>query len=148
MPTFTAVLNLYGKTATGFEVPAEVVEALNSGKRVPVTVTINHYSFRNTLAVYGGQFMLGISAEHRGKAGIAAGDLVEIQLEVDQLPRTVEIPLDLEEALKQENLLESFAKQSYTNRKEAARSVTSAKQAETRLRRIRKIVAHLQESKE
>ena len=43
-----------GKTATGIQVPDEVVAALGSGRRPPVKVTINGYTYRSTVAVMGG----------------------------------------------------------------------------------------------
>ena len=41
-----------GPTATGFEVPAEVVASLGKGKRPPVVVTVNGYTYRNTVAYF------------------------------------------------------------------------------------------------
>jgi len=59
---FRTTLLLAGKTATGMRVPDEVVEALGAGKRPPVRVTINGYTYRNTIAVYGNQYLVGVSA--------------------------------------------------------------------------------------
>jgi hypothetical protein len=56
---FTAHLELAGKTATGFQVPGEVVERLGAGKRPPVKVTINRHTWSSTVAVMGGRYMLG-----------------------------------------------------------------------------------------
>ncbi len=50
-----------GKTAAGIEVPAKVVAALGSSKRPPVRATINGFTYRSTVAVMGGKFMLGVS---------------------------------------------------------------------------------------
>ena len=61
---FRTVLELGGKTATGIRVPAEVVEALGKGKRPPILVTINGYTYRNTIAVYGGEYLVGVSSDH------------------------------------------------------------------------------------
>ena len=71
---FRATIEQGGKTATGIQVPEEVVQALGSGKRPAVTVTINGYSYRSTVAVLGGRYMVGVSAEHRAGAGVAGGD--------------------------------------------------------------------------
>src|SRR5829696_5148864 len=65
-----------GKTATGIEVPDEVMEALGSGKRPAVKVTLNGYSYRSTVATVGGRSMVGLSAEHRAGAGVTGGDEV------------------------------------------------------------------------
>jgi hypothetical protein len=81
-----------GKTATGIEVPDEVMEALGSGKRPAVTVTVNGYSYRSTVATVGGRSMVGLSAEHRAGAGVAGGDEVEVDVELDTAPREVAVP--------------------------------------------------------
>jgi hypothetical protein len=144
---FTAPLVLHGKTATGFEVPAEVVTALGAGKRPPVKVTINGYTYQNTVAPMGGQFLIGVSAEHRKGAGVAAGDLLTVELELDAAPREVVPPQDLVAALDAEpGARGRFDALSYTMRKEHTRSVESAKAEATRLRRIEKIVADLRTS--
>ena len=51
---FTATLELHGKTATGIEVPEDVVTGLGAGKRPPVRVTINGHTYRSTIAAYNG----------------------------------------------------------------------------------------------
>src|SRR5207248_2283760 len=65
---FRTTILTAGKTATGIEVPPEVVEALGASKRPPVRVMINGYTYRNTIAVMGGKYMVGVSAEHRAGA--------------------------------------------------------------------------------
>ena len=72
----------------GFIVPEDAVTALGAGKRPPVRVTINGYTYRNTVAVMGGQSMIGVNSEHRGPAKVSAGDEVEVDLELDTAPRT------------------------------------------------------------
>ena len=141
---FQAPLVLHGKTATGFEVPAEVVEAFGAGKRPPVKVTINGYTYRNTIAPMGGTYLVGASAEHRSGAGVAAGDLLDVELELDTAPREVRPPADLLAALDAEpGARRRFDALSYTLRKEHTRAVESAKADATRRRRIDKIVAGL-----
>ena len=89
-----------GRSVTGIVVPPEVVEALGSGKRPAVNVTINgSYSYRNTVAVMGGAYMIGVSAEHRQAAGIKAGDVIDVDLELDTEKRDVAVPEDLRVAL-------------------------------------------------
>jgi Domain of unknown function (DUF1905) len=96
---FRTTLELGGKTATGFRVPPDVVAALGKGKRPPVLVTINGYTYRNTVAVYGDTYMLGVAAEHRAATGVQAGDEIEVDLELDTAPREVELPADFATAL-------------------------------------------------
>jgi hypothetical protein len=143
---FRATLQLEGRTATGLRVPPEVVEALGGGKRPPVTVTINGYSYRNTIAVYGDVYMLGVSAEHRAAAGVSAGDELDVELQLDTAPREVEVPEDLAAALAGEPEARAFYDGlSYSNRRWYVLSVEGAKTAETRQRRVAKAVEMLRE---
>jgi hypothetical protein len=133
-----------GKTATGIRVPDEVVEALGAGKRPPVTVTLNGYTYRNTVAVMGGESWVGVSAEHRDRARVAAGHEVEVDLELDTAPRTLDVPADLAAALDAEPAARAFFDGlSYSNRQWHVLSVEGAKTAETRQRRIEKSVEML-----
>ena len=86
------------KTATGIIVPDEVVESLGAGKRPPVKVTINGFTYRNTIAVMGGVYMVGVSAANRAGAGVAGGDEIDVEIELDIEPRVVEVPEDLVQA--------------------------------------------------
>ena len=143
---FRATLELAGKTATGFQVPANVVAALGSGKRPPVRVTINGHTYRNTVAVYGGVFMLGVSAEHRAAAGIQAGDEIEVDLELDTAPREVTVPPDFAAALDYDpGIRQRFDKLSYSQRRQHVNAIEQAKTAETRQRRIEKAIGTLRE---
>ena len=139
--TFSAVLELAGKTATGMTVPDDIVDKLGAGKRPPVKVTINGYTYRNTIAVMGARYMLGVAAEHREKAGVSAGDKLKVTLELDTAERTVDVPPDLAKALKAAKATAGFDALAYTFRKEHVRSIEEAKAPETRQRRIDKAVA-------
>lgn len=99
---FQATLELGGKTATGIEVPTEVVATLGSSKKPAVRVTIGEYTYRSTVATMGGRFMLPVSAEDRNAAGVSAGDMVEVDLALDTAPREVAVPPDFAEALDRE----------------------------------------------
>ena len=139
----TTVTQAEGLNATGLPIPAEAVAALGKGKKPPVRVTIRGYTYRSTVAAYGDVFMLPLSQEHRTGAGVQAGDQVEVTLELDEEPRTVDVPNDLAAALAAAGAREAFDALSYTLRKEHVRQVESAKAAETRTRRIATIVAKL-----
>jgi len=144
MTTFDAPLVASGKTATGISVPQEAVDALGAGKRVPVVVTINGYSYRSTVTPYRGENMLPVSAENREGAGIAAGETITVTLERDDAPRVIEVPDDLALALAANAAAKSaFDALSYSNQRAHVLQVTSAKTDETRARRIAKVVADL-----
>jgi hypothetical protein len=141
---YTTTVELGGKSATGLEVPAAVLEALGSGKRPAVSVTIGDYTYRTTVGSMGGRAMVPLSAEHRTAAGVAAGDEVEVELALDTAPRTVEVPTDLAAVLAAEGLRERFDALAFSHRKEHVRAVTDAKTETTRQRRIGKVVEMLQ----
>lgn len=141
---FTATIELGGKTATGIPVPEEVVMGLGRGKRVPVVVTIGGHSYRSTIAAYNGTYMLPLAAEHREAAGVAAGQAVEVDVEVDDAPREVEVPADLAAALAGDQAARAaFDRLSYSNKRRIVLSVEGARAAETRARRIDKAMAEL-----
>ena len=145
---FHSVVRLAGKTATGIQVPAEVVAGLESGKRPPVRVTINGHTYRSTVASMGGQFMLPVSAEVRERAGVAAGDHVQVDLELDTAPREVTVPPDFAAALDADAAARgSFEGLSYSNQLRLVLSVEQAKTAETRERRIAKAVSELRQGR-
>ncbi|MCE0456742.1 hypothetical protein DEJ00_05220 [Curtobacterium sp. MCLR17_039] len=141
---FTTTVLQARKTATGLPVPESVIEALGSGKRPAVVVTINRgYTYRSTVGVMDEQFLVPLSAAHREAAGIAAGDTVEVALEVDTLPRTVDLPEDLAAALQEAGVRATFDALSNSRQRALADPVTQAKAPETRARRIEKAVESL-----
>jgi hypothetical protein len=142
--TFRATLLLGGKTATGIEVPEEVVAALGSARRVAVRATIGGYTYRSTVAPMGGKFMLPVSAEVRAQAGIAAGDEVDVTLELDDTPRSVTVPPDLASALvAAPQAAAFFEKLSFSHKQAYVLWIDSAKKPETRTTRVAKTIEML-----
>ena len=145
---FRSTIELGGKTATGIPVPAEVIAALGSSKRPAVRVTIGGHTYRSTVATLDGKFMLPVSAEVREKAGVAAGDQVEVDIELDNEPREVTLPPDLAAALEQDaDARRFFDGLSYSNKRRIVMPVEEAKTPETRQRRIDKAVNQLREGR-
>ncbi len=141
---FRATIRLDGKTATGIEVPAEVLAALGPGKRPKVLVTVNDYSYASTVGAMGGRSLIPVSADVRAKAGVAAGDEVDIEVVADTGPRTVEIPADLAAALQGAPAArDAFEKLSYSGQRRHVLSIEQAKTPETRGRRIDKALSEL-----
>jgi hypothetical protein len=135
---FEAEIRLNGKTATGIPVPQDVVIALG-GKRTPVRVTINGYTYRNTMTPMGGEFLISVSAEVRANAGVSAGDRVEIEVIRDDAPREVEVPADFAAALAADpDAKRRFDALPYSHRREHVTAIEAAKKPETRQRRIEK----------
>lgn len=141
---FRTTIQQTGKTAMGFEIPPEVVEGLGAGKRPPVRVTINGYTYRNTVAVLQGRYMIGVSGEHRGPAKVSGGDEVDVDLELDTAPREITVPADFAIALDAEpTARRTFAALSYSNKSWHTLQIEGAKAPETRARRIEKSIAAL-----
>jgi hypothetical protein len=135
---------LNGKTATGIEVPAGVLAALGPGKRPSVRVTINGYGYPSTVGSMGGRSLIPVSAEVRARAGVAAGDRVDVEVVPDNEPRTVEVPGDLKAALDREPAArQAFDRLSYSGQRRHVLAVEGARTGETRQRRIGKVITEL-----
>lgn len=141
---FRATVALGGKTATGVVVPDDIVAGLGSSKRPAVHATINGYTYRSTVARMGGAFMLPISADVRGHADVAAGDEIDVALELDTEPRTVAVPPDLAAALDRDpDARRAFDSRSYSRQLREVLAVEGAKTPATRQRRIESTLAAL-----
>ncbi len=144
MTTFRTTIESNGKTATGMEVPAEVVERLGACKRPKVTVTINGKTYRSSIAAMGGQFMIGVSAVNRELTGVAAGDVVDVTLAVDSAPRQVDLPEDFAVALADVPPAKRFFDGlSYSQQSWFVTGIEDAKTDATRQRRIATAVERL-----
>ncbi len=137
-----------GKTAAGIEVPPDVVEALGSGRKPPVRVTINGFTYRSSVATVSGTFMIGVSNDVRRAAGVAAGQEVDVELELDTAPREVEVPADLAAALDADpGARAAFERLTYSNKRRIVEPIRDAKAPETRQRRIDKSIENLRAGK-
>jgi hypothetical protein len=145
---FHTILVQSDKTATGIRIPDEIVEGLGKGKRPAVTVTINGFTYRNTVAVMGGEYWVGVSAENRAGAGVAGGDEIDVDIELDTEPRVVTEPADFAAALDAEpDARRTFDALSNSNKGWHVLQVEGAKTDETRQRRIVKSIATLREGR-
>jgi hypothetical protein len=145
---FHTTIQQSGKTATGIRIPDEVMAALGAGKRPAVRVTIGGHTYRSTVASIGGEPMVGVSAENRASAGVAAGDLVDVEIELDTAPREVSVPPDLARALARDAAAQrTFDSLSYSNQNWHVQSIEGAKTDETRQRRIAKSVDALRDGR-
>lgn len=129
--------------ATAIELTDAQVEALGGGGRAAVRVTIADRSARLRLGRMGGRNLIGLSKAARAELGVEIGDAVSATIELDTAEREVEVPEDLAAALESAGLRAAFDALAFTHRKEHARSVTEAKRAETRDRRVAAVVAKL-----
>lgn len=145
---FRAELKSTGKTTAGFEVPEEVVERLGGGGHPKVSVTVDGFTFRTSIAKMGGRFLLGVSVERRAQSGIEPGQVFDVDVALDTAPREVEVPDDLAAALAADVRAKKFWDTlSHSKQSWHVDQVTSAKKAETRTARVEKSVAMLRDGR-
>ncbi|MEP7322205.1 MAG: YdeI/OmpD-associated family protein [Saprospiraceae bacterium] len=129
---------------TGIHVPDEIIEKMGAGKKPPVVITLKKYTYRNTVAVMGGKYMVSLSAEHRTNAKVSGGEELEVNIDLDTEPRTVEVPQDLQKALNKNAIAKkNFDALSPSKKKYLVLDITSAKTEETKNKRIEKAMQSL-----
>ncbi len=144
MERFEGLVEAAGRGGHLVEIPLDV-PAFFGAKRAPIRGTVNGAPFRSTVAVYGGRYLLGLNRELREAAGgVGPGDLVDVELERDDQPRTVELPDDLRAVLGADELA-FFESLSVTHRREYVRWIEEAKRAGTRQRRVERAAAMLRD---
>ncbi|WP_036510242.1 YdeI/OmpD-associated family protein [Nocardia aobensis] len=125
----------------GLEVPDAVVKSLGAGARPRVDVTINGHTWNTRIAIMRGRHLIGLSNANRAAAGVAIGEMVEVQVELDTEPITVEEPEDFAAVLAADpDARAAYNRLTLPQRRQQIRFIDSAKKPETRLRRIRKII--------
>ncbi|MEU4335459.1 YdeI/OmpD-associated family protein [Micromonospora lupini] len=128
----------------GLEVPPEVVGALGGGARPPVRITVNGHSWASRVAIMRGRHLLGLSNANRQAAGVAIGDEVEVEVELDTEPQVVVEPADFARALDDDpDARAAYDNLAYSHKREHVRAIESAKKPETRQRRIQNAIAAL-----
>lgn len=129
---------------TGIELSDKILETLGGGKKPLVIVTLNNYTYRSAVGKMGEKYMISLSAENRKNANVKGGDLVEVSLELDTTPRTVEIPEGLKKTLDKNKISKAnFEKLAPSKKKAIVLSIVDAKTEETKLRRIEKAIETL-----
>jgi bifunctional DNA-binding transcriptional regulator/antitoxin component of YhaV-PrlF toxin-antitoxin module len=142
---FKAILGGEDGEAPTVELPFDARERFGRA-RAPVRGTVNGTGYRTTVAVYGGVYLIGFRRELRERAGIEIGDELEVTVELDEEPRTVELPPALELALDgDESARRVFEGLSYSNRREYAEWIAEAKRDDTRERRVAQTLERLRE---
>ncbi len=143
--TFRTTLFAGKGNNVGIVVPDDVVAAFGRGKRVPVVVTVDGgYQYRNTISSMGGRFCISFNSETRKATGNGAGDEVEVRLDVEDAPRTIEVPepLAVELAL-DDRAKAAWERLSYSRQRGHAESIGAAKTDVTRDKRVATVLAAL-----
>ncbi len=137
----TRLVGQEGSSVAALNAPFEVKEVFGTIARVPVRGTINGFPFRSSLMPMGGCHYMAVNRAMRKGAGCKAGDVVAVVMERDTAPRVVAVPAVLKKALaKSKTAQTNWKKYSFSNQKEMALAITGAKQDETRIRRLARIM--------
>jgi len=110
-------------------------------------VSINGYTYRSTVSVYGGKYFIPVRKSNQDAARIRPGDSVQASIALDEDPRTIDPPADLWRALTDSRLTADWEMLSYTQQKEFANVLLAAKKPETRARRVEKVLAEIRAKK-
>ncbi|MBM7416011.1 MULTISPECIES: YdeI/OmpD-associated family protein [Nocardiaceae] len=130
-----------GGATAGFRIPDETVDALGGGKRPKVTVTVSGFTYRSSITRMGDEYWLGMSQDRRRDAGIEPGREYDLDIDLDDAVRAVDVPPDLADALAADaGAAAAWKAWSYTKQNQAALGLTGAKKPETRSARLAKIL--------
>ena len=134
-----------GGGGTLVPIPPEVATTLGLKGLPKIQAMIAGTPYRGSLMPMGdGTYCLGVLKSIQEAAGVRQGDRITVLLELDTAPRTVEPPADLAKVLaKDKKAAAAWEQLSFTNRKELAVGLTSAKKPETRERRLKAAVEKL-----
>jgi Bacteriocin-protection, YdeI or OmpD-Associated/Domain of unknown function (DUF1905) len=149
---FSAEILSAGGGGHAVVVPKEIAAAFAS-KRPAVLARVDGVEYRSRLAVYGGKSYLGLRKELLRQIGRETGEVVEISLEEDVAEPEVPAPPEVTEppellAALEENPAVRAAYEALppSHRREYARWIGEAKQADTRAERAAKMFRRLSDS--
>lgn len=132
------------------DIPFDVKRAFGKAGRVPVRGTVNGFPFRTSLfpRKNGLHFLMLNTAVQKGAGVSQLGDLVRVEIEVDDEKRTVTTPPVLASVLSEEDgLLEYFTALNYSTKKWIVESVLAPKNAEARRRKAEQVAVQVYEMK-
>lgn len=121
------------------------VEQKFGASRVKVKATFDGHPYRGLIANMGtGCHIIGVRKDVREAIGKQVGDVVQVTIELDTEERIVEVPQELIKLLSKNTKAKSFYDSlSFTNRKEYAVWISSAKKDETKTKRLKEILPKL-----
>lgn len=138
--TYNTIVIGHGNHAS-IEIPDKNLAEIGGNKRAPLKVTVNGYTYQSTATGMDGKCLVVFPQRDRDASGAKAGDHIQVTLELDSGYRNVDVPHELQQALRVHGLEKTFRDLIYSKRKEYSRLVAEAKSDETRQRRIEKIIA-------
>lgn len=143
---FTSSLCADENGNTGIVVPVHVIEELGGGKHPKVTVTLNGFTYRSSIAKMGNQFLIPVSKARRAEGKLEVDVPYEIDIELDTAPRTVDVPEELTAHFETDPAAKAkWDAMSYSNQLRMVTPINNAKKPETRQRNVDKVIAQLGE---
>ena len=125
------------------ELPFDVRQEFGKA-RPPVKISIKGCSYRSTVCVYGGKYLVPLRKDRQEAAGVKPGDIVKVTVAPDEEERTVQPPSDLKAALSENASAKArWEKLSFTQKRELAEAILDAKKPDTRARRLKKTLEML-----
>lgn len=123
--------------------PIAAAAGLRHGQRVRGTV--NGARYRSSLMMYGGVLHLGVHKATLAEAAISPPAAVQVSIEADTEPLPTDaVPADLAKALKRSaGAASAWQRLRPSLKREHVKSLLEAKKADTRERRLHKILATL-----
>jgi hypothetical protein len=148
---FTAKIEQHKDIDAGYiRFPYDVMKLYGVKGRVAVKAIFDdQVLYRGSLVKMGTPcHIIGITKEIRQKLGKSIGDSISVVIEQDLEIREVLVPADVKALLDENPRAKKFYESlSYTDRKEYIRWIESAKQADTRERRLGIFIGKLKEKK-
>lgn len=134
-----------GMNTAFITIPFNVEKTYGTKGQVKVKASFDGHPYRGVIANMGtGCHIIGVRKDIRAAIKKSVGDFVDVTIEKDTEERVVEVPEDLRAALSKSKKAEEFFNTlSFTNRKEYAVWVSSAKKIETREKRLAESIQKL-----
>ncbi|MEO8799196.1 MAG: YdeI/OmpD-associated family protein [Polyangiaceae bacterium] len=125
------------------DVPLAISKAIGVRGRVPIVGEVDGVApLAGSLNPKGnGRHIIFLNAEHRRLAKVGYGDTVRVTFDVDDAGREVVLPEDVLAALRDEGLLEAFAKVARSKKNWLLKAFDEAVAEPTRARRLGFILA-------
>lgn len=136
---FDAIIKKHDSINAAFiEFPYSVEEEFGVKGQVKVKAAFDGYEYQGSLAKMAHNcHCLGITQKIRKEIDKGQGDMVHVVIIKDDTERVVELPEEFKKILEANETVKSiFFRLSYTNQKEYAEWIKSAKKVETRNRRL------------
>lgn len=142
---FTATIHEAGRGGAYVEFPFDTRETFGSNGRIPVVVHIDGEPYRGSMVrMETTCHLVPVVKSIRKNINKSDGDLVFVCVELDDQPRVIEPPQDLQEAFElNKPAMDVFNKLSFTHKREYVKWIDEAKRPETRVRRIKETIRKL-----